>query len=67
MHVLDAMQDNIVVSPKIVTFDYTLGASEEYQEVKRMMQEEKDPAKKDELSQIYKEMTAIIKNLKSKG
>ena len=37
------------------------------QEVKRMMQEEKDPAKKEELSQIYKEMTAIIKKSEKQG
>lgn len=67
MHVLDAMQDNIVVSPRIVTFDYTLGTSEEYQEVKRMLQEEKNPVKKEELSRIYKEMTAIIKSSEKQG
>lgn len=67
MTLLDAMQDELVVSPRIVTFDYTLGESQEYQQVKEMIDREQDPAKKEELKQIYKEMTAIIKNSEKDG
>jgi len=67
MTLLDAMQDGLVVSPRIVTFDYTLGESQEYQQVKEMIDREQDPAKKEQLKQIYKEMTAIIKNSEKDG
>lgn len=67
MYLLDAMQDDIVVSPKVVTFDYNLGETQEYQEMKKMINEEKDPTKKEELKKVYKEMTAIIKNSEKDG
>ncbi len=67
MDLLDAMQENYVVDPKIVTFDYSLKDSEEYKEVKRMLTEEKDPTKQEELKKIYKEMTNIIKESEKIG
>ena len=67
MYLLDAMKDDIVVTPKVVTFDYNLDTTEEYAEVKRMLHTETDPGKKAELDKIYKEMTAIIKKAKKEG
>lgn len=67
MYLLDAMRDGIVVCPKIVTFDYTLDQSQEYKEVKRMIEEEKKPSKKAELKEIYDKMTRIIKKSEKDG
>lgn len=67
MDVLDAMRDGIVVSPRIVTFDYTLDQSLQYQEIKKMIKEETDPEKKAELLKIHKEMNDIIKKSKKEG
>lgn len=67
MYLLDAMQDSIVVSPKVVTFDYSLGESEEYQEIKRMIEVETDPEKKERYREIYREMTKIIRDSEKLG
>ena len=67
MYLLDAIRDEIVVSPKIVTFDYTLEDSREYKEIKRMVETEKNASKKAELKIIYNKMTAIIEKSKKDG
>lgn len=67
MYLLDAMQDNYVVSPKIVTFDYTLADSDEYHEIVEMIKSEKDNEKRKELIKIKSEMDSIIKNSKKEG
>ena len=67
MHLLDAMQDNYVVSPKIVTFDYTLADSDEYHEIAEMIESEKDNEKLKELIKIKNEMDSIIKNSEKEG
>lgn len=67
MNVLDAMKDGIVVSPNIVSFDYTLENSDEYKEVKRMYESEINLDKKEQLGEVYQEMKTIITNSKIKG
>ena len=67
MYLLDAMKDQLVVAPKIVTFDYSLENSEEYKEVRKMYEEETDPKKKAELQNIYEEMRGIISKSKMEG
>ena len=67
MYLVDAMQEGIVVTPNIVTFDYSLENSEQYKEVKRMYETEINPYKKEELKKIYDEMRKIIEVSKAKG
>ena len=67
MYLVDAMQEGIVVTPNIVTFDYTLEDSEQYKEVKRMYENESNPYKKEELKKIYDEMRKIIEVSQKKG
>ena len=67
MYLIDAMQEGIVVTPNIVTFDYSLENSEQYKEVKRMYETEINPYKKEELKKIYDEMRKIIEVSKAKG
>ena len=67
MHLLDAMQDGYVVSPKIVTFDYTLTESDEYHEITKMIETEKDSDKLKELIKIKNEMDAIIRKSQKEG
>ena len=67
MYLVDAMQEGIVVTPNIVTFDYSLENSEQYKEVKRMYENESNPYKKEELKKIYDEMRRIIEVSQKKG
>ena len=67
MYLVDAMQEGIVVTPNIVTFDYSLENSEQYREVKRMYENEINPYKKEELKKIYEEMRKIIEASQKKG
>ena len=67
IYLLDAMQDGIVVSPRVVTFDYSLQDSEQYKEIRKMYEEETDPRKKEEIKNIYDEMKEIIKKSQLEG
>ena len=67
MNVLDAMRDKIVVTPDIVSFDYTLENTEDYQEVVSLYEHENNPEKKEQLAEIYQEMKRMIVNSKLKG
>ena len=67
LYLVDAMQEGIVVTPKIVTFDYTLEDSEQYKEVKKMYETEKNQNKKEKLKNIYESMRKIINTSKNKG
>ena len=60
MTLVDAIQDHLVVEPKIVTFNYSLGDTEEYKEIRKMYNAEKDPVKKKELKKILNQMNDII-------
>ncbi len=62
MYLIDAIQDHLVVEPKIVSFNYSLSESEEYDEVKRMYEEEENNEKKEKLKNILDEMEDIIKD-----
>lgn len=59
MYLTDAMQDNIVVIPNIVSFDYSLVDTEGYKEVKLLYESEKDEQKKELLRQKYEELREI--------
>lgn len=67
MYLVDAMQEGIVVTPNIVTFDYSLENSEQYKEVKKMYESETNPYKKEELKKIYDDMRKIIEVSQTKG
>lgn len=67
IYLLDAMQDGIVVSPRVVTFDYSLQDSEQYQEIRKMYEEETNPQKKEEIKKIYDEMKDIIQKSQLEG
>ena len=67
IYLLDAMQDGIVVSPRVVTFDYSLQDSEQYQEIRKMYEEETNPQKKEEIKKIYDEMKEIIQKSELEG
>ena len=67
IYLLDAMQDGIVVSPRVVTFDYSLQDSEQYKEIRKMYEEETNPQKKEEIKKIYDEMKEIIQKSELEG
>ena len=67
MTLVDAMQDGIVVTPNIVTFDYSLENSEQYKEVKKLYESETNENKKQKYKKIYDEMRSIIEKSKDKG
>ena len=60
MYLVDAIQEGLVVEPNIVSFNFSLGETEEYKEVQRMYKEEKDPSKKEKLKAILNQMEEII-------
>ena len=62
MTLVDAIQDHLVVEPKIVTFNYSLIDTEEYKEIRKMYNAEKDPVKKKEFKKILNQMNDIIKD-----
>lgn len=62
MYLVDAIQDHLVVEPKIVSFNYSLAESEEYKEVQRLYKAEKNESKKAELKSILEQMEGIINN-----
>lgn len=67
MYLVDAMQEGIVVTPNIVTFDYSLENSEQYEEVKRKYESEQNSSKKEELKKIYDDMRKIIEVSQKRG
>lgn len=62
MYLIDAIQEHLVVEPKIVSFNYSLEESQEYKEVQRLYKEEKIESKKAELKIILEQMESIINN-----
>lgn len=67
LYLLDAIRLGYVVSPKIVSFDYTLEDSDEYKIIKNLYEEETDDSKKREYANALKQMNQIIENSKKKG
>ena len=60
MYLIDAIQDYLVVEPNIVSFNYSLAESEEYQEIQKIYNDETDPVKKEKIKNILNDMDAII-------
>ena len=60
MYLPDAIQRGLVVEPKIVSFDFMLRETDEYQEIIEMIQNEKDETKKKKLLGIKKEIDDLI-------
>ena len=67
LYLIDAMQEGILVVPNIVSFDYSLEDSEQYKEIKTMLEIEKDSERKAKIKTIYDEMRQIIEHSKKKG
>lgn len=67
LYLLDAIRMGYVVSPKVVSFDYTLKDSDEYKTVKNLFEEETNPERKKEYSKALAEMNEIIENSEKKG
>lgn len=63
MSLVDAIQEHLVVEPKIVAFNYTLFESDEYKAVKNMYNNEKDPEKKSRLKEILEQMNTIVNDM----
>lgn len=60
LYLVDAIQEGLVVEPKIVMFNFILGETEQYQEIKRMYEKEKNPVRKAKLKETLSEMDKII-------
>lgn len=56
MYLIDAMQNKYVIEPKIVSFNFSLGETEEYKFITEMIKEEK---KKNPNSQLAKDLLEI--------
>lgn len=60
MYLTDAMQRGLVVEPKIVSFDFMLRNTDEYQEILEMIENEKDESKKKQLFEIKTKIDELI-------
>ncbi len=67
MYLVDAMQEGIVVTPNIVTFDYFLGESAQFKEAKELYENETDPAKKGEMKKVYDDMRKVVEISQKNG
>lgn len=62
MTLVEAMQKNYVVEPKIISFNYTLLLTEQFKEIERMIESETNRTKRNELIKKRNEMVAIATN-----
>lgn len=60
MYLTDAIQRGLVVEPKIVSFDFMLRDTDEYQEILEMIESEKDESKKKQLIEIKAQIDDLI-------
>lgn len=60
MYLPDAIQRGLVVEPKIVSFDFMLRETDEYQEIIDMIEKEKDESKKRNLIEIKDQIDKLI-------
>ena len=67
MYLIEAIQQNLVTPPKIVTFDYNLKNSEQYQNVKRIYEEETDSKMKKIYEDAYNKMRNIVSKSEKEG
>ena len=67
MEAPEAMQSGYIVTPNVVTFDYTLEESDEYKTVKAMYEMERDPFLKERYRIVYEGMREIISKGKNLG
>ena len=67
MDLIQAIRDDIVISPKIVAFDFNLENTSQYIEIKEKYEKETDPVKKEEYKAIYDELIKIISKSKLEG
>lgn len=60
MYLTDAIQRGLVVEPQIVSFDFMLRDTDEYQEILEMIENEKDESKKKQLIEIKTQIDDLI-------
>lgn len=60
MYLADAIQRELVVEPKIVSFDFMLRDNDEYQEIQEMIENEKNESKKKQLIEIKAQIDDLI-------
>ena len=60
MYLTDAIQRGLVVEPKLVSFDFMLRDTDEYQEILEMIATEKNEAKKKQLMEIKAQIDDLI-------
>lgn len=60
MYLTDAIQRGLVVEPQLVSFDFMLRDTDEYQEIVEMIASEKDENKKKELIEIKEQIDDLI-------
>ena len=60
MYLTDAIQRGLVVEPKLVSFDFMLRDTDEYQEILEMIATEKNEAKKKQLIEIKAQIDELI-------
>ena len=67
MNLIDAIRDDIVVPPRIVSFDYNLRNSDEFEEIKEKYEKETDSEKKTEYKKIYDKMVNLLSKSEASG
>ena len=60
MYLIDAIQRGLVVEPNIISFDFMLRDTDEYQEIVEMISTEKNPEKKRQLIEIKEQIDELI-------
>ena len=60
MYLIDAIQRGLVVEPKIVSFDFMLRETDEYEEILEMIEHEEDENKKKQLIEIKNQIDDLI-------
>lgn len=67
MDIIQAIKDDLVVSPKIVGFDYNLDQTPEYNEIKEKYEKESNPERKAEYKLIYDRLVSLVAKAKKDG
>lgn len=60
MYLIDAIQRGLVVEPKLVSFDFMLRETDEYQEIIEMIKNEKNEDKRKQLMEIKSQIDDLI-------
>ena len=60
MYLIDAIQRGLVVEPKLVSFDFMLRETDEYQEIIEMIENEKNEDKRKQLMEIKSQIDDLI-------